>query len=63
MNLQFLIVHKENYYGVGPGSELGDDAGCREELLGVPPVREPWHVVGHVDGPLVLWGLHVPGGP
>jgi hypothetical protein len=25
MNLQFLIVRKENYYGVGPGSELGDD--------------------------------------
>jgi hypothetical protein len=66
------------YYGVGPGCKLGDDGhvllredggiegddtGRREELLGVPPVGEPRHVVGHANGPLVLWDLHVPSGP
>lgn len=62
-------------YGVGAVGELGDDgqvfpgedggvegddAGGREELLGVPPVGEPGGVVRHADGPLVLRELHVP---
>jgi hypothetical protein len=65
-------------YGIGPVGELGDDghvlpgedggvegddAGRREQLLGVPPVGEPGRVVRHAHGPLVLRHLHVPGVP
>jgi hypothetical protein len=69
-------THGAGAYGVGPVGEAGDefhvrrghdgrvegdDAGGREQLLGVPPVGEPGSVVRHAHGPLVLRHLHVPG--
>jgi hypothetical protein len=45
------------------GRVVGDDAGGREELLGVPPVGEPRQVMRDPDRPLVPRELLVPGVP